>query len=139
MQGTIITLNSGGAPAIRVDASAAKFLGDADVTKASCHFQDVVDFEGHKCAHIHLTLVFGAKTGDQSPPLKCSVAGDLYQALDIQRGLAMNLAGTATMKGDITANGMTLSFNGEGPVELKMSAKWLRANGKAAAPAGTSR
>jgi len=119
-----------------VDPKAAKFLGDADVTKANCHFQDVVDYEGHKCAHIHLTLDFSARTGDQSPPLKCRVAGDLYQALDIQRGLAMNLTGTASMKGDLTANGTTLSFNGEGPVEMKMSAKWMKVSGKAVAPGG---
>src|SRR5205807_10202057 len=101
-----------------VDPKAAKFLGDASVTKANCHFQDVVDHDGHKCAHIRMTLEFTAKTGDQtSPPLKISVAGDLYQALDIQRPVALDLTGTASMKGDVTENGMTFSLSGEGPVE----------------------
>ncbi|MBI3911562.1 MAG: hypothetical protein HY320_11600 [Armatimonadetes bacterium] len=63
-------------------------------------------------------------------PIKMTLTGDLYHALDLQRMLALELSGDITTRGRVTSNGMTVTVSGQGQIAISETQRWLKIAGK---------
>ena len=110
---------------------AARIFSEFDKATVKCRFQDIAEYGGRRCARIHLMIDAAGKFGDDAPPADIRMTGDLYQALDLQRPLAVTLTGTITMKSPDGAGEGAIS--GTGTMQARETYRWLKVAGKAPA------
>jgi len=108
----------------------AKAFGGAGRGTVRGRFIEVVSYAGRRCARIQIDLEVTTKAPGVPILMKLNLSGDAYHALDIQRTLAVTLAGPVTAKGQAREQGMTILFSGNGTVQMKMTADWQKVGGK---------
>jgi hypothetical protein len=122
--------------------AAARLFEGAENATILCHFQDVVDYSGRKCAHVRVTMTVTEEPEDLPIPMTMKLTGVLYHAIDLQRTLAVDMSGTIGMKAENNVDGRVDRIDGSGRMTLKMTARWLKVAGQAVGgpgPAGGTR
>lgn len=104
--------------------------------QVQCKFQDVVPYEGHPCAQIHITMDMSGQPAGTPAPMTMRLAGELYFATDLQRTLSIALSGPVNMSAQSRENGVALTIAGEGTMRLNESRRWLKTGSKPVASRG---
>lgn len=109
--------------------AAAQIFGQFEKATVKCHFQDIAEYDGHRCARIHVIVDATGKFEDDAPPSQVKLTGDLYQALDLQRPLAVNMTGSITMKPE-KAGDAEGQISGSGTMQARETYRWTKVAGK---------
>lgn len=118
-----------------VDSGAVtKLFEGAEKATIKGRFVDEVQFEGHPCVRVHVTMDLQIKSPDMPVPAQLKLEGDLHHATDIQRTVSMEVSGPLTIQGETKENGAVITFTGEGTMRMKMTQQWLKAGGKPVGP-----
>jgi len=96
-------------------------------------FQEVVQFAGHPCARIRLTVDMTGQPQDVGAPMTAQLSGDLYHALDLKRTVSVELTGPTTVEAQKEHNGMPLQVSGDGTMRIKETRRWLKVHGRSLA------
>lgn len=89
---------------------------------------DIVSFDGHRCAHIHLTMHVELPI-QKDVAMHLDLGGDGYVALDIERMLGMDLRGPVVFVGSSFGEGAALQ-SGEGTAHMTLARHWEKVAGK---------
>jgi len=100
---------------------------------AKYQFQEVVQYSGHPCARIHVTMEIAGQPPEAGTPLTAQLSGDLYHALDLKRTLAYDFSGPTTIKAEKDEHGISVTVEGTGTMRVKETRRWLKVRGQAVA------
>jgi hypothetical protein len=109
---------------------AARIFDGVETAAVRCRFEEVTEYAGHQCARLRLAIDLVGHLEGMPGLLTMKLAGDGYYALDLERPLALDLAGTFTMEGKSTENGTTVVYTGDGTFRAKETTQWLKIGGK---------
>ncbi len=98
------------------------------VRRLQAKYLDVVQYEGHPCARISLTMEMNTEQG--GIPIQTTMTGEVMHALDIHRDLSVNLSGDINAKSKITRNGITVDMSTQGISSFTQTEVWLKSKGK---------
>ena len=90
---------------------------------------DIVVFDRHCCAHIHLTMRYEVPI-DKDNVLQLDLGGEGYIALDIERILGIDLRGSVVWT-DLNSEKIASPLNHKGTAHLKLVCHWEKVAGKA--------
>jgi hypothetical protein len=111
-------------------AKAAKFFPGTTKAEMKGRLEEIVQRSGHPCARVRVTLDLQAEGKEYPGPLKASLEGDLFHAVDIHRTVALHLTGPITMKGKIEQEGASVDLDGDGTMDMSWTSQWLKVAGK---------
>lgn len=109
---------------------------DKAVVKAK--FMDIVNYSGHPCARVEISLDSTFRLPDAPIEISIAARGEIYHALDLQRTLSVFMNGPVKAKGQDFRQGLTVYFTGDGSMESKDSYRWTQVAGKPVGVGGAS-
>jgi hypothetical protein len=104
-----------------------------DRADATYQFQEVVQYAGHPCARIRVTLELAGQVPQAGVPLTAQLTGDLYHALDLKRMLGYDLRGPTTIKAEKDEHGISMTVEGTGTIRVKETRRWQKVRGRSVA------
>jgi hypothetical protein len=109
---------------------ASRIFDDVQSAAIRCRFEEVTEHGGHECARLRMAIDLKGQPEGMPGQLTMKLAGDGYYALDLDRPLTLDLAGTITMQGKSKENGVDVIYTGDGTFKAKETIQWLKIGGK---------
>jgi hypothetical protein len=91
-------------------------------------FEDLVDYEGYRCARISFRMEVERNQGGL--PMTLKLTGETKHSLDLHRDLIATMDGDVSLKQKLTRNGVTLEMSGDGVASFVRTEVWLKVAGK---------
>jgi hypothetical protein len=113
-------------------------LEGSERAAAKMKFVEVIEYAGHRCARFEVSVeVEGAfGTGEQKVPMTMGLSGETYYAIALERFLHTRVAGPVTFRGEIVQNGVAVTMEGVGTMQMTETNRWIKVAGK---PVGATR
>jgi hypothetical protein len=105
----------------------AKAFGGA-TAKMSAKFEDLVEYEGYRCARISFRMEIEGKQGGL--PMSMKLTGEVKHSLDLHRDLITTMDGDLSINQKLTRDGVTLNLTGDGIATVVRTEVWLKVAGK---------
>lgn len=109
---------------------ASRLLGGAENAAVKGRFVDEVQFQGHPCARIGVTVSILLKSPRMPAPMQVKLEGYEHYATDIQRSLSVELSGPVMLQREALEDGVAVAYTGEGTMRLKVEQQWSKIGGK---------
>lgn len=114
-----------------VDSAAlSRSFGGSDKAAFNGKLLAVVPYAGHQCAHMQVNFDLVTPLEGSGNKMHIKMSGDLYQALDIQRPIAMTVSGPITLQGQSKDGDHVIDLSGTGTMKMQLTAAWLKVAGK---------
>lgn len=105
-------------------AELARAFGGEGTATVEGRFVDVVQFAGHRCARIEVTLTVKATPVGAPISLAMALKGNVHYALDQNRTISAVVSGPITATGSQKEGDTSIDMEGNGTFSMKMTATY---------------